>query len=93
MMDKDRNFYAEVPVSDLDVHELFRDRSNFQDVPESWHVLVADIRDSTKAVNEGRHEEVNLVATGCVIAILNLSITEEVTVPFFFGNIQQARSW
>jgi len=85
MMDKDRNFYAEVPVSDLDVHELFRDRSNFQDVPESWHVLVADIRDSTKAVNEGRHEEVNLVATGCVIAILNLSITEEVTVPFFFG--------
>jgi len=85
MMDKHRNFYTQVPISDLAIHELFRDRNNFQEVPPTWHVLVADIRDSTQAVNDGRHEEVNLVATGCVIAILNLSISEGITVPFFFG--------
>lgn len=82
-MDKHRNFYTQVPISDLAIHELFRDRNNFQEVPPTWHVLVADIRDSTQAVNDGRHEEVNLVATGCVIAILNLSISEGITVPFF----------
>lgn len=79
------NFYSDLVVRDLPIKELIADKGNFLKVPEDWHILVADIRNSTEAVKKGNHNQVNLVATGCVIAILNLAEKRGMTVPFFFG--------
>ncbi len=79
------NFYSELPVHDSSISKLIGDKTRFSNVPEDWHILIADIRNSTAAVQNGNHNHVNLVATGCVIAILNLAETHNIKVPFFFG--------
>lgn len=79
------NFYSGLEVHDSTISSLFSDQEKFSELPEDWHILVADIRNSTQAVQNGDHNHVNLVATGCVIAILNLAEANNVAVPFFFG--------
>ncbi|SDS30906.1 DUF3095 family protein [Gramella sp. MAR_2010_147] len=79
------NFYRDLPVYDSSISKLIGDKTKFSNLPEDWHILVADIRNSTQAVLNGNHHQVNLVATGCVIAILNLAEANDVSVPFFFG--------
>ena len=57
----------------------------FFKIPDNWHVLITDVKDSTIAVNKGMHETVNLVATGSIVAVLNIVYNAGLTVPFFFG--------
>lgn len=79
------NFYSDLPLHKTSVSNLIGDKSRFSKLPEDWHILVADIRNSTLAIQNGKHQNVNLVATGCVIAILNLAESHDIVVPFFFG--------
>ncbi|WP_282017140.1 DUF3095 family protein [Salegentibacter mishustinae] len=79
------SFYSDLKVHDISISSLIGDKDNFASIPEDWYILVADIRNSTQAVKNGAHNQVNLVATGCVIAILNLAEAHGITVPFFFG--------
>ena len=85
MMGKRSNFYSKLPVQNASISDLLSKKENFASVPDDWFVLVADIKDSTTAVNNGKHNDVNLVATGCVIAILNLAEASKIKIPFFFG--------
>jgi len=78
-------FYSELPVNTISISDLVADKSLFSEVPEDWHVLVADIKNSTEAIKLGKHNEVNLVATGSIIAVLNIVYSENINVPFFFG--------
>lgn len=49
-------------------------------------MLVADIKDSTFAIVNNKHNQVNLAATGCIVAILNnLKANKKNRVPYFFG--------
>jgi len=79
------HFYSELPVNTISISDLVADKSLFSEVPEDWHVLIADIKDSTRAIKNGKHNEVNLVATGSIIAVLNIVYSEKIKVPFFFG--------
>lgn len=79
------NFYLELPIHTRSLSKLLSSNSLFHDVPEDWHILVADIKNSTRAVKDGKHQQVNLVATGSVIAILNLAAARKINIPFFFG--------
>lgn len=79
------NFYTDLEVHDTSISSLIGNKEHFSSIPEDWHVLVADIRNSTHAVQNGNHNQVNLVATGCVIAVLNLAEAHKIAVPFFFG--------
>lgn len=79
------NFYANLEIRDTSLSALLGAEKNFKELPEDWYILVADIRNSTQAVKNGNHNHVNLVATGCVIAVLNLAETHNLNVPFFFG--------
>ncbi|CAL68389.1 DUF3095 family protein [Christiangramia forsetii] len=79
------SFYSDLPVNDSSISKLIGDKTKFSNLPADWHILVADIRNSTAAVQNGNHNHVNLVATGCVIAILNLAEAHGIAVPFFFG--------
>lgn len=55
----------------------------FTPLPGSWRVVVADIRDSTRAIAAGRYKDVNLVGAGCIVAALNA--VPELDLPYVFG--------
>jgi hypothetical protein len=79
------NFYSNLLLQTSSVSDLVANKSLFSKVPEDWYAVVADIKNSTEAVRNGNHDQVNLVATGSVIAILNLAYSKNITIPFFFG--------
>ena len=78
-------FYSRLPVNQITLSELLMEEHLFYKVPDNWHVLITDVKQSTKAVADGLHETVNLVATGSIVAVLNIAHKANLTVPFFFG--------
>lgn len=78
-------FYSALPLNDIPVSQLAGDERLFADVPSDWHVVLTDIRQSTQALSDGLHHLVNLVATGSIIAVLNIARKADIRVPFFFG--------
>ncbi len=53
----------------------------FAPAPADWLVAIGDIQSSTKAVEDGRHAEVNFTAAGMITALTNLCGP----LPFQFG--------
>lgn len=78
-------FYAELSLNALPVSELMGSESLFAAVPLDWHVVLTDVKKSTQALSNGMHHLVNLVATGSIIAALNIARRAGTRVPFFFG--------
>lgn len=78
-------FYSRLPVNQISLSELLMEEHLFYKVPDSWHVLITDVKKSTQAVASGKHETVNLVATGSIVAVLNIAYKANLSVPFFFG--------
>ena len=78
-------FYTRLPVNQISLSDLLMEEHLFFKVPANWHVLITDVKGSTAAVANGLHETVNLVATGSIVAVLNIAFKENLTVPFFFG--------
>jgi hypothetical protein len=78
-------FYSRLPINDLSLPDLLAEPHLFSKVPNNWVVIITDVKNSTKATADGLHQTVNLVATGSIVAVLNLAYKKELTVPFFFG--------
>lgn len=78
-------FYSKLPNLELAVSELLGSERSFHDVPDDWYVVITDIENSSEAVDKGMHQEVNLIATGSVIAALNIARESKADIPFFFG--------
>ena len=78
-------FYKEMPVQYTSLGSMLMQKKLFQDVPGKWQVILTDIKGSTKAVFDGKHELVNLVATGSITIVLNIAFRLGVSIPFFFG--------
>ncbi|MBK7291653.1 MAG: DUF3095 domain-containing protein [Chitinophagaceae bacterium] len=78
-------FYSRLPVNQIPLSDLLTEEHLFFTVPPNWHVLITDVKKSTEAVSNGLHETVNLVATGSIVAVLNIALKENLTVPYFFG--------
>ncbi|MGN7989654.1 DUF3095 domain-containing protein [Pedobacter sp. 22226] len=85
MPDNNDHFYANLPVNKIPLHQLLVKNHLFKGIPADWHVIITDIKSSTAAVNAGLHENVNLIATGSIVAVLNIAFKANITVPFFFG--------
>jgi len=81
----DTVFYKDLPANQCSISELMCEHAQFVSPPETWHVLITDIKNSTKAVGNGQHQVVNLIATGSVIAALNIAQKEQIEIAFFFG--------
>lgn len=79
------DFYTQLQQHHLSVSELLDDARHFSPVPADWHVVVTDIKGSTKLVAAGHHEAINLIATGSIIAALNIAHAKNIELPFFFG--------
>lgn len=44
---------------------------NYTDVPEGWLIVITDVEGSTKAIEEGKYREVNLVGASSIAAVHN----------------------
>lgn len=78
-------FYSRLPTNEISLSELLMEEHLFYKIPADWHVIITDIKQSTQAVISGLHETINLVATGTIVAVLNIAYKENLTIPFFFG--------
>lgn len=78
-------FYSRLPINEIPLGELLTEEHLFYKMPADWHVLITDVKKSTAAVANGLHETVNLVATGSIVAVLNIAYKENIIVPYFFG--------
>ncbi|MBI3004537.1 MAG: DUF3095 domain-containing protein [Ignavibacteriales bacterium] len=75
------SFYLNLPVT-----ENFLDISNpaiYTKLPDDWHVVATDLKDSTTAIQKGMYKEVNLMGASSIMAMLNL--TKSFSLPFVFG--------
>lgn len=79
------HFYAVLPANEAPMSHLVANEQLFSAVPDDWHIVVTDIKGSTRAVKGGAHQVVNLVAAGSIIAALNLAGKAGTSIPFFFG--------
>lgn len=86
-MKNDFKFYQKLPTHNFSLQDLLGEKGLFEVVPADWYVIVADIQNSTKAVDEGLHHDVNLIATGSIIAVLNKVKQQysKLEIPYFFG--------
>ena len=84
---KELEFYNNLKSAGKNLVDLLTSETFFTEVPTTWHVVVVDILNSTQAVAEGNHHQVNLTATGAIISVLNLVRKEKQTaeIPYFFG--------
>ena len=85
MSPKSEGFYTDLPLRKISVNKLLGNTAYFQQIPPDWEIVLTDIKKSTQAVAEGKHSLVNLVATGSIIAALNIAYKEGISIPFFFG--------
>jgi len=85
MPNSEDHFYSNLPIHKMPLHQLLIQNQLFEKVVASWCVIITDIKRSTAAVNSGLHENVNLIATGSIVAVLNIAFKANISVPFFFG--------
>ena len=84
---KEFEFYNELKSAGKSLVDLLASETYFTEIPTTWHVVVVDIQNSTQAVANGKHHQVNLTATGAIISVLNLVRKEKqaTELPYFFG--------
>ncbi len=73
-------FYADLPVI-RDFRDVTRQES-FAPLPDDWHVVMSDVRNSTVAVQSGRYKNVNTLGAATITAVLNAAGATE--IPFVF---------
>ena len=78
-------FYNQLKKHQGSLGNLLIQANLFQELPSDWEIIVTDIKNSTTAVQNGLSEIVNLVATGSIIAVLNIAAKYKIDIPFFFG--------
>ncbi len=78
-------FYSRLPVNEIPLSDLLTEEHLFFKVPDTWYVVITDVKKSTRAIEQGKHETVNLLATGSIVAVLNIAYKSNLSIPFFFG--------
>jgi hypothetical protein len=59
------------------------DLSLYRPLPDDWHIVLADITSSTKAIEEGRYKDVNMMGAACITAVINALPGN--SIPYVFG--------
>ena len=87
-------FYNKLIRHKIPLRLLLKDERLFTPVPKHWHIIVTDVENSTEAIKDGRHNDVNLAATGSIITVLNTIKSHQnpkekepspLIIPYFFG--------
>ncbi len=75
------HFWKDIPAY-KDFNTSF-DAGTYIPFDPSWHLFIADIQGSTKAIQEGRYKDVNMVGAMSIVAVLN--VCQDIEIPFVFG--------
>lgn len=76
-----KTFYSDLPISST-VPQLFE--LSYRVVPPSdWWIVMADVVNSTDAINRGQYKQVNAIGASVITVILNLDRATE--IPYAFG--------
>ncbi len=78
---KDLRIYQE--LEDFSEFEQLTNDQRFIDVPDDWIVIITDVKGSTKAIQEGRYKQVNMIGAASITCVLNELGTS--LFPFVFG--------
>ena len=81
MPKKSEDFYKE--LSGFREFSGITDLSLYSPLPDDWHIVIADITDSTGAIKEGRYKDVNMMGAACIMAVLNA--LPQCSIPYVFG--------
>lgn len=63
--------------------EQFTREAMYHPLPDDWVVVVADIKNSTSAIDAGKYKEVNLIGAACITQTMQSQHTQN--IPFVFG--------
>ncbi len=77
----DEDFYSRL-VSFSRFAEIAEDR-HYAAVPEDWIVIVADVKGSTEAAEQGRYRDVNTIGAASIACCAN--VLKDLEFPFVFG--------
>lgn len=55
----------------------------YADVPGDWHVILTDVRGSTRAIEAGRYRDVNALGVASIVALRNAM--PDLELPYVFG--------
>ncbi|WP_151447364.1 DUF3095 family protein [Lacisediminimonas profundi] len=75
------DFYARAPRMKSLAEWVEPER--FVALPDDWRIFVADVEDSTRAIEQGRYKEVNALGAACIVAATNACQSDR--IPFVFG--------
>ena len=73
-------FYANLPLR-TEFGDVGRPES-YTPLPDSWHVVMCDVRNSTAAVESGRYKSVNTLGAAVITGMLNAA--GDTQIPFVF---------
>lgn len=79
--ESDFNFYSELP--ELPHFLSLLDPSSFHLAPNDWSVLIADVENSTQAIEKGMYKEVNVLGASTIVTVSNAC--NGASFPFVFG--------
>jgi hypothetical protein len=75
------NFYRDLPLLESFAEAIETNRH--AQVPGDWWIVIADVIDSTKAIEAGAYKKVNTVGVACIAAVVNVDRSAD--LPFVFG--------
>lgn len=80
-LESDFNFYSELPELP---HLLgLLDKASFISAPNDWSVFIADVENSTEAIDRGLYKTVNALGASTIVAVSNAC--NGAAFPFVFG--------
>lgn len=53
--------------------------------PNDWLIVITDIKNSTGAVAEEKFQEINFIAAGCIVTVLNIVQKHGLEIPYVYG--------
>ena len=74
-------FYAK--LEEITDFKLISNNTVYTKVPDDWYIIATDIKNSTKAIEDNKYKEVNMVGALTIISVLN--INKSLEIPFIFG--------
>ena len=77
----DDNFYAS--LAPFEGFKGISDEANYSPAPEDWWIFVADLADSTSAVEQGRYKDINTIGAAAIVVAHD--VMGEQPFPFVFG--------
>lgn len=80
-MNDSRDFYQNIP-SLVDFQSL-PEQSHYFKLPSNWFIVVTDIKDSTKAIQNGRYRDINTLGAASIAVVQSALPNRE--IPSVFG--------